>query len=202
MQITLSKWSQPVQIGTVTARNTKQWRKTQPCVPQWRTIILTVFFQLFLSALIKWQLWYGHPKSRLVWSGHHLYDQVWPWPRLGVILTQTTPADCLAYYSTTLRVPGLVTRTLQLPQSEPGFDSLHSPLSSIEIWTLANSVRRFQEVSNPSLFLAKCCCAQKGTVVSYMAPSTIRTKKKTIFEVCPNTFKFKWSRGSTYSLVN
>ena len=63
-------------IGTVTARNTKQWRKTQPCVPQWRTTILTAFFQLFLSALVKWQLWYGHPKSRLVWSGHHLYDQV------------------------------------------------------------------------------------------------------------------------------
>ena len=49
---------------------------------------LTAFFWLS-QCPHKVAVWYGHPKSRPVWCSHYFYDQVWPWPRLRLVSTQT-----------------------------------------------------------------------------------------------------------------
>ena len=86
-------------VGTVTAiQNNGEklfWGRgsnSRPFIPQWRTTILTAFFQLYQHPG-KAAAWYDHPKTCLVRSP--LYDQVWPWPSVRLILYQTTLARLL-----------------------------------------------------------------------------------------------------------
>ena len=99
LQIVLSKWSQLVQ---------NMHRYSEKCTAMVKNFIgngcqthNVAFhdgerwawqrFYGFLSTPVAG--WYNQTKSRPVWSGHHFYDQVWPWPSLRLLSTQTKAAQ-------------------------------------------------------------------------------------------------------------
>ena len=66
----VSTCSEQVQLHREIQSNVKKLC-SRPCSPGWQTTILTTIFR-FSQRPGKVAAWYGHPKSRPVWSGLNL----------------------------------------------------------------------------------------------------------------------------------
>ena len=86
-------------ICTITAKQIKAMVKNfvgdgaQPCVPRWRTTILTAFFRLISQCPGKVAAWYDHPKSL---CGHYV-ARFNPDQDLGLFGPKQHRPHCLSY---------------------------------------------------------------------------------------------------------